>query len=116
MRTLELFSSKGSQHTQNSGTQEKRTALAATARKISSAKMPLPVRRYLQYSPESRRRAGGASNAAGFLSRFAPNDGKGWLHFDLAGSFRSEDTDLFAGCATGLGVRTIARTLLEELK
>ena len=60
--------------------------------------------------------AGGASNAAGFLSRFAPNDGKGWLHFDLAGSFRSEDTGLFSGGATGLGVRTIARTLLEELK
>ncbi|MCP4983884.1 MAG: aminopeptidase PepB [Gammaproteobacteria bacterium] len=59
--------------------------------------------------------AGGASNAAGFLSRFAPHDGKGWLHFDLAGSFFAEDNKLFAGGATGLGVRTIARTLLEEL-
>lgn len=59
--------------------------------------------------------AGGASNAAGFLSRFAPNDGKGWLHFDLAGSFHAADNDLFAGGATGLGVRTIARTLLREL-
>jgi PepB aminopeptidase len=60
--------------------------------------------------------AGGASNAAGFLSRFAPNDGKGWLHFDLAGSFHATDNKLFAGGATGLGVRTIARTLLEELR
>ena len=34
----------------------------------------------------------------------------------LVGSGRSEDTDLFTGGATGLGVRTIARTLLEELK
>ncbi len=59
--------------------------------------------------------AGGASNAAGFLSRFAPNGGKGWLHFDLAGSFHAADNKLFAGGATGLGVRTIARTLLEEL-
>jgi PepB aminopeptidase len=60
--------------------------------------------------------AGGASNAAGFLSRFAPNDGIGWLHFDLAGSFLATDNGRFAGGATGLGVRTIARTLFEELK
>jgi PepB aminopeptidase len=59
---------------------------------------------------------GGASNAAGFLSRFAPNHGKGWLHFDLAGSFHAADNKLYAGGATGLGVRTIARTLLEELR
>jgi PepB aminopeptidase len=59
---------------------------------------------------------GGASNAAGFLSRFAPNDGKGWLHFDLSGSYHAADTSLYAGGASGLGVRTIARTLLEELK
>ena len=59
---------------------------------------------------------GGASNAAGFLSRFAPNDGKGWLHFDLSASFHAADTSLYAGGASGLGVRTIARTLLEELQ
>jgi PepB aminopeptidase len=59
--------------------------------------------------------AGGASNAAGFLSRFAPNEGEGWLHFDLAGSFQAADNHRFAGGATGLGVRTIARILLEEL-
>jgi PepB aminopeptidase len=59
---------------------------------------------------------GGASNAAGFLSRFAPNDGKGWLHFDLSGAFHANDTSLYAGGASGLGVRTIARTLLEELQ
>ena len=59
---------------------------------------------------------GGASNAAGFLSRFAPRDGAGWLHFDLSASFHDRDTALHAGGATGLGVRTIARTLLEELQ
>jgi len=59
---------------------------------------------------------GGACNAAGFLSRFAPNDGSGWLHFDLCGSFHDADTRLYAGGATGLGIRTIARTLLEELQ
>jgi PepB aminopeptidase len=59
---------------------------------------------------------GGACNAAGFMSRFAPNDGNGWLHFDLSGSFHDADTRLCAGGATGLGIRTIARTLLEELQ
>lgn len=59
---------------------------------------------------------GGACNAAGFLSRFAPNDGNGWLHFDLSGSFHDADTHLYAGGASGLGIRTIARTLLEELQ
>jgi len=59
---------------------------------------------------------GGACNAAGFLSRFAPNDGSGWLHFDLSGSFLDADNRLSAGGATGLGIRTIARTLLEELQ
>ena len=31
----------------------------------------------------------GASNAAGFLSRFVPNDGKGWVHIDLAAAFNN---------------------------
>ena len=30
---------------------------------------------------------GGASNAAGFLSRFVGNEGRGWLHVDLAACF-----------------------------
>lgn len=58
---------------------------------------------------------GGALNAAGFLSRFAPNDGQGWLHFDLAGAFQVHDDARYAAGGTALGVRTIARTLLEEL-
>jgi len=66
--------------------------------------------------PEPGGGNGGASNAAGFLSRFAPNDGNGWLHFDLSGSFHAADTSLYAGGASGLGVRTIARILLEELQ
>ncbi len=57
--------------------------------------------------------AGGASNAAGFLSRFVPNDGEGWVHVDLAGSFAGTDSGLWAAGATGLGIRTIARALLE---
>lgn len=58
--------------------------------------------------------AGGASNAAGFLLRFAPNNGANWLHFDLAAAYRKEGDKLFNAGATGLGIRTIARTLLDD--
>ncbi|MDF2690949.1 MAG: aminopeptidase, partial [Gammaproteobacteria bacterium] len=59
---------------------------------------------------------GGASNAAGFLSRFAPNEGTGWLHFDLANAFQNDATALFGAGATGCTIKTIAKTLLEECK
>ena len=57
---------------------------------------------------------GGASNAAGFLSRFVPNDGQGWVHIDLAASFQNGAGSLWAAGATTWGMRTIARTLLEK--
>ena len=57
--------------------------------------------------------AGGASNAAGFLSRFVSEDGKGWLHIDLAGAMFSNDNSLWSAGGTAMGIRTIAR-LLEE--
>jgi PepB aminopeptidase len=57
---------------------------------------------------------GGASNAAAFLSRFVPRDGKGWVHLDLAAAFRDQSDELWAAGATAMGIRTIARTLLEE--
>ncbi len=60
--------------------------------------------------------AGGASNAAGFLSRFVANDGQGWLHFDLAAAFNNSANAYWAAGATGHGIRTIAATLLKELK
>lgn len=59
---------------------------------------------------------GGASNAAGFLSRFVANDGKGWLHVDLAAAFHNSASGLWAAGATGNGIRLIARTLLEETR
>lgn len=59
--------------------------------------------------------AGGASNAAGFLSRFVPNEGKGWLHFDLAAAYNSSSNAYWAAGATGLGIRTISATLLGEI-
>ncbi|WP_445428609.1 aminopeptidase PepB [Alishewanella sp. HL-SH05] len=59
--------------------------------------------------------AGGASNAAGFLSRFVPNNGQGWLHFDLAAAYRDSANGFLAVGATGQGIRTIAAMLLHEL-
>nr|WP_199611931.1 aminopeptidase PepB [Flocculibacter collagenilyticus] len=59
---------------------------------------------------------GGASNAAGFLARFVPNDGQGWVHMDLASAFNNSSNGLWSAGATALGVRTIARTLLEETR
>lgn len=55
--------------------------------------------------------AGGASNAAGFLLRFAPENGKGWLHFDLAAAYHGNANSLWAAGATGIGIRNIARIL-----
>lgn len=55
--------------------------------------------------------AGGASNAAGFLSRFVPNDGKGWVHLDLSAAYRDSGDGQFAAGATTVGVRTVARML-----
>jgi PepB aminopeptidase len=57
---------------------------------------------------------GGASNAAGFLSRFVNEAGKGWLHIDLAAAYNPSGTAHMPVGATGQGVRTIARALLEE--
>jgi PepB aminopeptidase len=58
--------------------------------------------------------AGGASIAAGFLSRFLPNPQQGWLHLDLAQALNANDEQTLAAGGTAVGVRTIARILLEE--
>jgi PepB aminopeptidase len=55
--------------------------------------------------------AGGASNAAGFLSRFVDNDGAGWLHFDLAAAYNGNSTSLWGAGGTGLGIATIAELI-----
>jgi PepB aminopeptidase len=55
--------------------------------------------------------AGGASNAAGFLSRFVDNEGAGWLHFDLAGAYNGSATGLWGAGGTGLGIATIAQLI-----
>ena len=57
---------------------------------------------------------GGASNAAGFLSRFVNDQGKGWLHIDLAAAYNPNGTVYMPVGATAQGFSTIARALLEE--
>ena len=58
---------------------------------------------------------GGASLAAGFLSRFLKNPHKGWLHYDLANVYMPDPNQLWSGGATGNMVCTLAKTLLAEL-
>jgi PepB aminopeptidase len=57
--------------------------------------------------------AGGASNAAGFLSRFVEASGKGWVHVDLAAAYNRNGTDLMPNGATGIGMLTIATQILK---
>lgn len=64
--------------------------------------------------PQKGGGTGGASNAAGFLLRFAPNQGEGWLHFDLAAAYHSQATAMHGIGATATGVRTVASLLLGE--
>ncbi len=87
---------------------------------------PLPLEKFHQnacpspYADTANSRAqkgggfGGASNAAGFLSRFVPNDGKGWVHIDLAACFQNSATGMWSAGATAQGIRTVARTLQEK--
>ena len=43
-----------------------------------------------------------------FYRAFVPNDGAGWLHFDLAAAYNAGESSLWAAGATGLGIATIA--------
>lgn len=58
--------------------------------------------------------AGGASNAAGFLTRFVPNEGQGWLHMDLAAAYHGSATSLWAAGATGQGIATLAKLIASQ--
>ncbi|GGF86160.1 aminopeptidase PepB [Alteromonas lipolytica] len=57
--------------------------------------------------PQKGGGAGGASNAAGFLSRFVtPTDS--WLHLDLAAAYHGSATSEMPAGATAAGIRTLA--------
>ncbi|MFV0486587.1 MAG: aminopeptidase PepB [Vibrio fluvialis] len=58
----------------------------------------------------------GASTAAAFLSYFVNNYKNGWLHFDCAGTYRKSPSDKWAAGATGMGVKTVARILMDQAK
>lgn len=100
------------------------TRYLACAAREQELHWPLPLESFHQgkcpsaYADTANSRAvkgggpGGASNAAGFLSRFVPESAQ-WLHLDLAASFSDQDTALFAAGATGHGVRTLAAFLTE---
>lgn len=75
---------------------------------------PSPYADTANSRPQKGGGMGGASNAAGFLSRFVTEDGTGWLHFDLAGAFNGSSNAKYSAGATAMGVRTIARLLTED--
>ncbi len=56
---------------------------------------------------------GGASVAAGFLSRFVGDYSDRWLHFDLAAAYRDKNDSQWSAGATGVGIRTIASLIGE---
>jgi PepB aminopeptidase len=56
---------------------------------------------------------GGASNAAGFLSRFVDHNGAGWAHLDLAAAYFGSATAEMPAGASGIGVKTIAHYLMQ---
>lgn len=75
---------------------------------------PSPYADTANSRPQKGGGMGGASNAAGFLSRFVNEEGTGWLHFDLAGAFNGSGNAKYSAGATAMGVRTIARLLAED--
>ncbi len=98
------------------------------AHSVQEGAWPLPLERWHQqqcpsaYADTANSRpikgggTGGASNAAGFLSRFVGNDGQGWVHVDLAAAFQGSANAFWGAGATGVGIRTIAATLLAETR
>ena len=93
------------------------------AEQVNEPAWPLPLEAFHQHNcpspyadtansrPQKGGGAGGASNAAGFLSRFVPDEGKGWLHVDLAAAFNSSATDTQPAGATAQGIRMLASLL-----
>jgi len=102
---------------------ELRQLVLECAEKENEPHWPLPLEKFHKtkcpspYADTANSRAvkgggaGGASNAAGFLSRFVAEDGKGWVHIDLAGVMFSSDNTLWSAGGSAMGIRTIARLL-----
>ncbi len=56
-----------------------------------------------------------ASTAAAFLSYFVENYHQGWLHIDCSATYYENGVDQWSAGATGLGVRTLANLLLNQI-
>lgn len=56
----------------------------------------------------------GASTAAAFLSYFVEGYQKGWLHFDCSATYRKSASDKWAAGATGMGVKMLARIMMQQ--
>ncbi|MBU2977316.1 aminopeptidase PepB [Alteromonas sp. C1M14] len=100
-----------------------RQAMLAAAQGENEKFWPLPLERWHQDKcpsafadtansrPQKGGGVGGASNAAGFLSRFVNEQGTGWVHLDLAAAYHGTATSEMPAGATGKGIRAIARML-----
>ncbi len=75
---------------------------------------PSPFADTANSRPQKGGGGGGASNAAGFLSRFVDWQSAEWLHIDLAAAYSRNATDLMPAGGTGLGVRSIAKAILQR--
>ena len=71
---------------------------------------PSPFADTANSRPQKGGGAGGASNAAGFLSRFVDATIP-WVHIDLAGAYHRNPTNTKPAGATGMGVLSIAQLL-----
>lgn len=74
---------------------------------------PSPFADTANSRPQKGGGAGGASNAAGFLSRFVRDDAQGWLHIDLAAAYNREGNEEMPCGGTGIGIRSVSELLLK---
>lgn len=74
---------------------------------------PSPFADTANSRPQKGGGAGGASNAAGFLSRFVDYENCAWLHLDIAAAYSRNATDMMPAGGTAIGIRAIAATLLS---
>lgn len=75
---------------------------------------PSPYADTANSRPQKGGGTGGASNAAGFLSRFVDLQNCEWVHVDLAGAYNRNATDLMPAGGTAMGIKTIAASLLKS--
>ncbi|MFA7258203.1 MAG: aminopeptidase PepB [Aeromonas bestiarum] len=102
-------------------TEQQRTLAAAKAEQEKAWALPLEPWHASQLTSAfaelgnvaSAEGTAGATTAAAFLSRFVRDEGRGWVHLDLAASYQKSGNDLWATGAKGHGLRTIARWLQE---